>query len=126
MKHAKAAPLLALVLALGLSGCSSDSDNATLTIDNQSSVMLTEINLAPIDSPVFGPNLLDGDVLLPGEVITVVDIPCDFFDVRVVDEFGTNCILPSVDLCFSDALWVIDDFELAACDEFFFTPAPAD
>jgi hypothetical protein len=33
----------------------------------------------------------------------------------VVDETGVQCELASLDLCFDDGLWVIDDFTLDVC-----------
>ena len=107
--------LVFLTLTLGtatISGCGGDS---SLTVANESSYVLTEIRIASIDSETWGPDLLHGDVLLPGEDLTVTSIDCDTYDVLVVDDTGLDCVIESLDLCFDDALWVVDDVDLAIC-----------
>ncbi|NVB79140.1 MAG: hypothetical protein HOV81_12135 [Kofleriaceae bacterium] len=65
-----------------------------------------DIRLTEIDNPDFGPNLLHGDVLLPGESFSL-DVGCDTFDARVIDETGATCDLFDLDLCLNDAVWVL-------------------
>lgn len=104
---------LAAIGVLALAACGGDS--STLTIENQSSFSFVEINLAAIDSTSFGPDLLGNDVLAPGEVLELSNIACGVYDIRITDEDGDQCILDTVDLCRDNALWQIDDGELAAC-----------
>ena len=54
------------------------------------------------------------DILLPGEALTVL-LDCGTYDVLIVDEDNIECELRNLDLCFDDAVWVIDDFELNTC-----------
>lgn len=110
-------PALLALLVTALVGCSSDDDDddASLTIENESSVTLIEINLSSIDDAEFGPDVLGADVLDPGDVLVLSEIPCDVYDIRVVDEDGVECLLDTVDLCLDDSTWVIDDTELALC-----------
>jgi hypothetical protein len=61
----------------------------------------------------WGPNLLP-DVLFSTEQITVL-VSCNTYDVMVVDDLQRDCVLGSLDLCFSDQLWVIDNFTLRNC-----------
>lgn len=109
-------PVLALVLALALSsGCIIVTDDASLTVANDSSFVITELYVTPVgDDPRFSADLLGSGFLRPGESI-VIDVECGFYDVEVVDELGALCLLPDLDLCFDDALWVIDDRELNRC-----------
>jgi hypothetical protein len=100
-----------LVTALGACG----GGDSSLTIENDSSFTLFEVNLAAIDDPNWGPDLLGGEVLDPGDTLVITDIDCDTYDVRVVDDTGTECILDAVDLCFDDAVWHLDDIDLAIC-----------
>ena len=79
---------------------------ASLTVWNQSDFALTEIYLTDVGSPTWGPNLLRGDVLLPGEQLTL-GVLCDTYDALIVDEDGVDCEINSIDLCFNDATWVI-------------------
>ena len=112
----KTAILGILGLLIGVGACSSEDDlTSTLTIENDSSFTFVEINLAPIDSPTFGADLLGTDVLDPGDVLEISGIDCDIYDIRITDEDGDQCILDTVDLCLDNAVWRIDDAELAIC-----------
>lgn len=115
--------LLAGVLVALASGCfyvpdpgpgPGPSSDGTITIDNASAYVLTEVRITAIDSTTWGANLLRGDVLYPDERFTVA-VVCDVYDVLIVDEFNRDCILDAVDLCFSDQLWVIDNTTLRYC-----------
>jgi hypothetical protein len=101
---------LAAVAALA-AGCADSS----FSIENRSSFTLQEINLAPVDSLTWGRDLLAGDVLFPGETLHIEQIDCDVYDVRVEDNAGRECILVDLDLCFDDALWILDNARLASC-----------
>lgn len=113
-------PILALVTSLA-TGCIivSDDDDSTLTISNRSSFALQDIAVGEVGAPEFGPNLVGGDLLLPGEDL-VVTLSCGTYDVLIEDETGAQCQLGALDLCFDDAVWIIDDTELATCP---FVPA---
>lgn len=116
---------LGLVLALGLAACAADEGggggggggggDSSLTIDNESSYTLIEINLSPTTSISWGPDLLGTEVLEPGDVLELSGIDCNTYDIRVLDEDNDECILDSVDLCLDNAVWQIDDAELAFC-----------
>ena len=103
---------LPLAAAATLAACGGDS---SLTIENDSSYALTEVYLAPVDTVTWGPDLLRGDILLPGEQLVIDSVDCDTYDVMVVDDTDTDCVLSDLDLCFDDALWRIDDIDLAIC-----------
>ena len=102
--------LVALCVGVSAIGCGGDDDgfvgSASLLVVNESDFAIVEIYLAPIDDPSLGPNLLRGDVLLPGEEL-LLGVTCDFYDALLVDEEGVECEVPAVDLCLNDATWVI-------------------
>lgn len=109
--------LAAAVSASALGGCvvsESDDGDSTLTVSNRSSYWLEELHLADVNDPSWGPDLVSG-ALAPGEDITIVDIACGRYDVLVIDETGVECELNSLDLCFDDGQWVIDDVTLDIC-----------
>jgi hypothetical protein len=113
-------PILALAftaLAAGAAGCAVQAtpidSHGTITVDNASSHVLTEIRVAPVDQVDWGPNLLR-DVLYPDEQLTI-SVACDNYDVLVSDDRGRQCVLGDLDLCFSDSLWTIDDATLHSC-----------
>jgi hypothetical protein len=113
MKQIPAEFLLALVLPLAPACIIEDS--ASFTVANESDYVLFEVNLAPEDSFSWGRNLLRGDVLYPGEALTIDYIECDYYDARVVDDTNLECIIMGLDLCFSDSVWVIDNQALDNC-----------
>ena len=90
------------------------SPSGTITIDNGSSYVLTEIRVTAVSSSSWGSNLLGTDILYPDEQLTV-SVACNDYDVLIVDEFDRDCVLPNVDLCRADTLWVIDNTTLRYC-----------
>ena len=111
---------LALLAALTLAACATDEGDpidpgSNLSIDNNSSYTFIAIHLSPTTSVSWGPDLLGAEVLIPGEVFEVSGIACNTYDIRIVDEDNDECILDTVDLCLDNAVWSIDDAELASC-----------
>lgn len=99
------------VAALGLAaaaGCSDDSSgpDATLSVHNDSDFAIVEIHVTDVGSSTWGPNLISGDILAPGESLTL-GVDCGTFDALLVDEDGVDCQLHDVNLCLNDADWVI-------------------
>ncbi|MBX3160656.1 MAG: hypothetical protein KF773_32115 [Deltaproteobacteria bacterium] len=106
MRAFLAASLLALV---GAAGCNNDDDDlveAALIVSNQSDFTIEQIFLTEVDNPNFGPNLIAGEVLLPGEELTL-GVNCGTFDVLIVDEAGVECTLHALDLCANAAKFII-------------------
>jgi hypothetical protein len=109
---------LALAAFAALStGCiiESDDGDSDFTIYNASNYTLIEINLAPVGSRNWGPNLISGEVLLPDESITIVNIECGTYDIRVIDDLESDCVLGNVNLCFDSDGWTVDDTILDIC-----------
>lgn len=68
-----------------------------LQIENVSSDFAIEkLYITQAANGDWGPNLLSGDDVLPGEVFTVTDIPPGLYDVRLVDETGASCVLKNI------------------------------
>jgi hypothetical protein len=104
-----------MTAALFATGCTEDSLDSTLTIENQSSFTLISIYLSPTESVEWGQDLLGAEVLDPGDRLELSGIDCDTYDIRIVDEDDDECVLESVDLCLDEATWKIDDAELIGC-----------
>jgi len=108
------ASVFAISGAVALAGCSDDSEvvigpgggDATLSVDNQSDFVITEIRVTDVDSTNWGPNLLGGDALFPDETLTLA-VDCGLYDALLVDEDGVDCEVHDLDLCLNDANWVI-------------------
>lgn len=93
--------------SLTVAACSSDSGtDASLRVQNDSDFSIVEIRVTSVGNTDWGPNLIAGDSLDPGDTLTI-DVTCDTYDALLVDESGVDCQLHSVDLCFNDAAWVI-------------------
>lgn len=95
--------------AMAVAGCSTDSGNdgaGRLNVHNQSDFAITEIRVTSVGSSTWGPNLISGDILAPGESLTI-GVTCDTYDALLVDESGAECTVRDIDLCFSTADWVI-------------------
>ena len=89
--------------------------DSSLVIENDSSYTFIEINLSPTGTVSWGADLLGAQVLEPGDVLELSGIECGTYDIRVIDEDADECILDTVDLCLDNAVWRIDDVELASC-----------
>lgn len=106
---------LAVFLCLAFAPACIVEGDSSFTVANESDYVLLEVNLAPEGSFSWGQNLLGRDVLYPGEAITVDFISCDYYDARVIDDTNLECVIAGLDLCFDDALWVIDNLTLDIC-----------
>lgn len=110
---------LAFALAFSITACATEEEggslDSSLTIENDSSYTFVEINLSPVNTVAWGADLLGADVLAPGEILEASGIECGTYDIRIIDEDADECILDTVDLCLENAVWRIDDLELAAC-----------
>jgi hypothetical protein len=101
--------LCALGLATSATGCIIEDDgsaDSTLLVVNQSSYALTEIYLTDTGSSSWGPNLIAGDILAPGEDY-LLGVDCGLYDALIVAEDGVQCEQNDLDLCLNDADWVI-------------------
>jgi len=107
------APVVAACLALtSFAACDDDDDliieESNLLVVNESDFVIEELYVTDVGNPSFGPNLLAGDALFPGEQI-LLGVVCDFYDVLIVDEAGVECEIDAIDLCLNDATFVINN-----------------
>ena len=89
---------------------------ATVKIINQSKWEIHHIFLSGSEEDEWGPDQLEEDILAKGESLTITAIPCDLYDVKVVDEDGDECIIEEVDLCGDHSYWKITDKDLLECE----------
>lgn len=106
--------LLAMLVAAGAAEARrSDSD---VTFVNRSSWDIYEIYLSAVDEEEWGPDQLEEGILESGASFLLHSIPCDDYDVLLIDEDGDECTLEDVDLCGDSEQWVITDEDLLACE----------
>lgn len=80
--------------------------DSSLLLENRSSFEIHEMYVTPSASSSWGPNLLRGDILMPGES-TLIPVECGTYDTMLVDETGAVCEILDVELCNDSADWII-------------------
>jgi hypothetical protein len=86
-----------------------------VNIVNKSDWAIAELYLSPVDETEWGPDQLAEHVIGPGESFKLTKVPCDTWDVRLVDEDGDECIVGSVDICANNETWTITSKDLLRC-----------
>ena len=104
-----------MCLALSVAAISA-AQAGKIVIDNQSSWHIYEFYLSSVYDDDWGPDQLGGDILEVDGRFTLRSVPCDDYDVLLVDEDGDECIVSDVDICARRDYWVIDDKMLLSCE----------
>lgn len=99
-------PSIASVLLVAGGGCVVSDSDSSLLVSNHSDFEIHEMYVTDVGSPTWGPNLLHGDILFPGESMTL-GLACGTYDAMLIDETDAVCEVSSIDLCFEDADWII-------------------
>ncbi len=108
------APWMVFSLLL-LSAAVSADETSDVKIVNRSEWTVTHFFLSPVDEDEWGPDQLGEKVIEKGQSFTLSEVPCDLWDVRIIDEDGDECVLTEVDLCGEEATWDLTNEELLAC-----------
>jgi hypothetical protein len=109
---------LAFALVLGASAASAKGNklDSKITVVNQSMWAIHELYLSSTDESEWGPDQLGPTTVIgTGEQFQLNRIPCDSYDVRLVDEDGDECVVGGVPLCADSDTWVITDEDLLTC-----------
>lgn len=83
---------------------------------NESDWVLVHFYLSPVDEESWGPDQLGNEVIGSGDSFVLTGIPCDSYDVKLVDEDGDTCVVPGVDICGGDQGWVVTNDDLLECE----------
>jgi hypothetical protein len=102
--------------ALGFVRQASAKD-ASVTIQNQSDWEIHQFFLSSADNDDWGPDQLRNDVIGKGKSFKLNGIPCDTYDVKLVDEDGDECVVKGVDICSKGATWTIGSKDLVSCQQ---------
>lgn len=106
--------LLAMLVVAGVAEARrSDSD---VEFVNRSDWDIYEIYLSAVDEREWGPDQLEDGILESGGSFLLYGIPCDDYDVLLIDEDGDECVIEEVDLCGDSEEWVITNRDLLACE----------
>jgi len=116
MRKSSATKLLAVLLLFTVSLPMFAGGKATVKIINQSKWEIHHVYLSSSGDDEWGPDQLEDEILAKGDSLTLTDIACDLYDVKVVDEDGDECVIEEVDLCNDHSYWKITDKQLLACE----------
>ncbi|MGB0132875.1 hypothetical protein [Dokdonella sp.] len=105
--------MLAILMAAAMPAFA--AKGSKVIVVNQSRWAIHELYFSPTEEAEWGEDQLDDETIGTGEQFTLTGIPCDEWDVRVVDEDGDECVIESVGLCADTDKWVISDSDLLAC-----------
>lgn len=101
MKTKLIAPLF--LFAMFSQGCiivDDDGDNA-ITIYNDSDYVIEDLYITEVDTVDWGSDLLGSSGLFPDESISV-NVFCDTYDIKLVNETNVVCEIYDVDVCFGE------------------------
>ena len=121
MKHAlrRAVPyLLATAVAVSLAVPAANAaaaKPADVKITNRTDWEIHELYLSSVDDESWGPDQLGDEVIGKDESFTLQGVPCDDYDVKIVDEEGDACIVAEVDICGTNHQWTITSGDLLQC-----------
>lgn len=88
---------------------------ADITIVNHSDYAIPHLLLSPTDHESWGPDQLRNHVIHPGESFVLHSIPCDEFDIKLVDEDGDVCIVNDYVFCKDSHDWVVTNETFDGC-----------
>jgi len=106
---------LLLFSVLALSAAADDSSN--VTVINDSNWVLVEFYMSPTSTDEWGPDQLGDQVIGTGDRFTLTGVPCETFDIQVIDEDGDECVMEEIDLCANNATWHVTNEELLGCQK---------
>jgi hypothetical protein len=101
-----------LVIAASAAAAKFDSD---VTIKNDSAWTLVNLYMSAADENEWGPDQLGEQVIETGGSFKIHSIPCDSYDIKIVDEDGDECVIGGVDVCADSNTWTVSDDDLLAC-----------
>ena len=114
MKKSVAALAGAVCVAL-LIPVAAQAQKSNVTIKNKSDWEIHQFFLSSVDTDNWGPDQLGEQVIGTGDTFTLKSIPCDSYDVMLVDEDGDECVVPEVDICGDSQGWIITNDDLLDC-----------
>lgn len=89
--------------------------DSAVNIVNESAWDIHHLYLSSTEDEEWGADQLGDEVIESGGSFILHSIPCDDYDVKLVDEDGDSCVVGGVTLCANDDDWVISDEDLLAC-----------
>lgn len=116
MKSRRIAIALLAVSMLATTAFAAPKKKASIKVINQSNWEIHHLFLSSSSDSEWGEDQLEDQIIGKGDSFTLTDIPCDDYDIRVVDEDGDECIIEAVEMCGDQSVWKITDKTLLACE----------
>lgn len=91
------------------------AQKSSVVVKNKSDWEIHQFFLSPVDTDKWGPDQLGEEVIGTGGTFTLNGVPCDSYDVMLVDEDGDECVVSEVDICSDSQGWVISNDDLLEC-----------
>jgi hypothetical protein len=94
----------------------SGDKTSNLTIYNKTDWAVHHLYVSPAGQSQWGADQLGEVTIEPGSSFKLNDIPCDTYDIKVVDEDGDECVIPGEELCGHAATWNLTRESLLNCE----------
>ena len=109
--------IVVATILLGSTGTTSaGKKDSVVNIRNDSDWEIHELYMSSSDDDEWGVDQLDEDIIdANGGRFQLSGIPCDVYDIQVVDEDGDACVVNKVRLCGDRDAWRITNADLLAC-----------
>lgn len=102
---------------LAAQGSSGGQDvSSSITFRNRSRWDIHRINMSPVSQSTWGVDHLGANILRSGQDFTLHGIPCDNYDLRLVDEDGDQCVVNAVNVCAENSGVTITNENLLRCE----------
>ena len=108
---------LCCALVLSLVPAAAQAAGNKVVIKNKSDWEIHQLFLSPTEVEKWGPDQLGEDIIEPGGSFELRNIPCDSYDIMLVDEDGDECVVADVDICSGQEGWIISNDDLLDCEE---------
>ena len=100
------------MVAAGLASGATAASFVELT--NESAWAIHELYVSTVSDEEWGPDQMRDQIIETGGTFRLSGIPCDDYDVRIVDEDGDACVLREVTMCDNEAVTITDE-DLLGC-----------
>jgi len=116
LRHRVIPVVLALAVAVAVPiAAHAAKKSADVKVTNRTEWEIHELYLSSTDEGSWGPDQLGDEVIGKDESFTILGIPCDDYDVKIVDEDGDECVVAKVDICGDNQEWAITTADLLKC-----------
>jgi hypothetical protein len=117
----KRAAVLCGIALVSLAGVTADAwaagKKSTVKVVNKSDWEIHQFFVSSSEEEDWGPDQLGEEVIATGESFELRNIPCDTYDVMLVDEDGDECIVEEIELCGDKEQVTITNKILLGCQE---------